>query len=87
MKIYTVENQESGYRDVTNGDPADCKDTHGLSRYNPKIVPFEGGKYLISHELYNKPDSPQKDSRKPLLDYLVSHGMSLELIFKLCQGK
>ena len=69
----------------TNGDPSDCKDTHGLYRYNPKIITFEGRKYLISHELYNKPDAPQKDSRKPLLDYLVSRGMSLKMIFELCQ--
>ena len=70
---------------TTNGDPNDSKDVHGLSRYNTKIATFNGTKYLISHELYNKPGEPQQDSRQPLIDYLVNHGLEIDKIFSICK--
>ena len=69
---------------LTSGDPSDRRDVHGLTRYNKQPVVFAGNKYLISHELYNKPNNPSKDSRQPLIEYLVTHGLAIETIFQVC---
>ena len=68
---------------ITNGDPNDCKDAKGHARYNQKIACVAGKKYLISHELYNK---PPRDSRKDLVDYLIARGLTIEKILDLCRA-
>ena len=71
----------------TDGNPNDVFTGKHHNSYNHEIVCAYEGKYLISHELYNCPDNPKKDSRVPLLRYLVTHGLTLEKIFNICQQK